>query len=176
MNLNLLYKRASDGDPASEKELFQLLTVRLRSIVQLNIWNKDDAEEIVQDTLMTIVHKYRDIEIHSSFSGWVSKIVDNKILNYLRTKRYRQARFTQTEQTCERPYKPDPELRLRILDCLKKICRANVRNARMLNLYYQGYDTDQICRRLSITRNNAYSILFRARAMLELCLKKGDIR
>ena len=175
MGINSLYKSACQGDKTAESELFRHLTARFKYLVQLDIWNKDDAEEIVQDALTTIAEKYGGIDIQSSFSGWAYRVLENKILNYLRSKKYRRSRFVEAGERDDRPYTPDPDMRLKIESCLKRICRHNKRNARMLNLYYQGFTFEEICRRLDLTRNNAYSVLHRARSMLETCLEKGEI-
>ncbi|MCP4703685.1 MAG: hypothetical protein GY865_03665, partial [candidate division Zixibacteria bacterium] len=52
----------------------------------------------------------------------------------------------------------------------------NRRHARILNLHFLGYTTEEICSRLEITKTNMYSLLSRARSMLELCLNKGSLR
>jgi DNA-directed RNA polymerase specialized sigma24 family protein len=46
------------------------------------------------------------------------------------------------------------------------------RHARILVMKYQGYRTAEICERMSITPNNLYVTLSRARAMLKACLEK----
>lgn len=176
MDIHSLYSNACRGDKNSEENLFLYLSARLKYLAQLQIWNKDDAEEIVQDSLMTVARKYKDIDIEISFSGWVYKILENNILNYMRKKGYKNKRFVEMLDGDDRPITSNPDLRIKILSCLRKICKASIRNARMLNLYYQGYSTDEICRKLSLTRNNSYSVLYRARSMLELCLEKGDIK
>ena len=70
----------------------------------------------------------------------------------------------------------DPDLKRRLLGCLQKICRQNVRYARILNLHYQGYKTGEVCGRMDVRPATLYSVLSRARSMLEDCLEKGDVR
>ena len=65
-------------------------------------------------------------------------------------------------------------LERQLLDCLRALNRSNGRHARILNLHYQGYSVEEICRRLSLTRTNFYTILSRARTILLACLEKGD--
>ena len=59
---------------------------------------------------------------------------------------------------------------------VKKIVVVNNRFARILNFHYQGYAVVEVCERLRLTSTNFYSILSRARSMLELCLEKGDVK
>ncbi len=140
--------------------------------------NSQDCEEIVQDALTTIAEKYRQVQIESSFAGWAYKVLNNKVLDYYKSKRVRSARTTPLEVA-----EPDligaatdPQLKTRLLDCLRKIHGANSFHARALNLHYQGYNTEEICAKLGIASNNFYVMLSRARTMLRVCLEKGDIK
>jgi len=73
--------------------------------------------------------------------------------------------------------KPNPNLRIKLLSCLSKITGANRRHARILNLSYQGFLADEICEKMSLTKNSFYIVLHRARKALELCLKnEGQLK
>ena len=179
MKINDLYIEACRGDEGSERKLFQALAVRFRLFLAQRVGSEQDIEEIVQDTLMTIYGEYKDLKVISSFSAWAYKVLENRMLSYFST----QSRLTVREKYIEKIYrslKPDnpidlEELQGRLLDCLKKICGVNPRYARILNLHYQGYGTNDICRKLNITAGNFYTILSRARSLLEYCLDKEEI-
>jgi DNA-directed RNA polymerase specialized sigma24 family protein len=64
---------------------------------------------------------------------------------------------------------------MRLLACLKKICLANRRYARIINLHQLGYSRVDICGRLEMTLEQSYVVMSRARAMLKECLDKGEI-
>jgi RNA polymerase sigma factor (sigma-70 family) len=89
VSIETLYQSALQGDSAAEKTLFQQLSVRFGLICQHRIWNKEDAEEIVQEALVTVLGGFKDIEIERSFAAWAHKVLDNKILTYLKTKKAR---------------------------------------------------------------------------------------
>ena len=134
-------------------------------------------EEIVQDSLAVISEKYRQIEIEISFSAWAYRVLENKILEYYRKKHGREnalARHGDMSLTPEAAI-PEPTLKRQLLDCLEKLCHANIRQARVLNMHYQGYRIDEICSKLNLTRNNLYILLSRARSTLKKCLETGDI-
>lgn len=177
MNINKLHSIASNGDKNAERQLFQKLHERFRFIVQQKVVDRWDVEEIVQESLMAIARKYGNIDFKVSFSAWAYKVLENCILNYYRTKARRQSKM---ERISERQDSisdvPDPEVKRRLLDCLKKVNETNIRHARILNFSYQGYTIKQICNRLSITKNAAYILLSRARAMLKICMEKGIVK
>lgn len=172
MNINELYAIVRNGEKSAEKKLFDKLSERFQLILQQKIRNITDAEDILQSTLIIIARKYLDIAFEKSFSSWAYKVLENNILNYYRTKgRYRNKFEELTEQTGSAVIMPDAELKQRLLNCLKKINEMNIKHARILNFSYQGYDMEQICQKLKLTRNGAYILLSRARAKLKTCMK-----
>lgn len=177
LNINTLHSQASQGDSGAEEKLFELLTARFRYFAQLKIRERQDVEEIVQDALMTILKKYRDIDFNVSFSAWAHKVLSNKILDFHKIKTGHRSKLEDIIQTGKHsaPLNQDNALEKDLLHCLKQINAAYKRHARVLNLRYQGYKVAEICSKLKVTRTNLYSILSRARTMLETCLEKGDI-
>ena len=123
---------------------------------------------------MTIAAKIDDTEFNVSFAAWAYKVLENKLLYYYRTKKSRSDRFAGEAEVDGVAAQLNPSLKLKLLDCLRKIHAANRRHARILNLRYQGYDTEEICSKIGITRNNVYIILSRARSMLKQCLETED--
>ncbi|MCP4566860.1 MAG: RNA polymerase sigma factor [FCB group bacterium] len=179
LDINTLYKIARNGDQASRDQLFDGLSARFRTFVRLRIQNEMDGEEIVQDALMAIAREYAGITIEISFAAWAYRVLNNRILAYLQTKKKRSqrtSRLPESESSAAMTnHRPDPELKRRLIDCFQKLGRVNRRYARILNLRYQGYQTEEICNKMDVRSSNLYSILSRARSLLELCLEKGDI-
>jgi len=177
LSINSLHKEVLDGVSGSEERLFARLSDSFRIFAQQRIWSAQDAEDIVQDALATVVDKHKSIRFETSFSAWAYRILENKVLEYYRYKRTRESKFEQIARERSRAEQsdPDPTLQRRLLQCLRKIGAANPRYARVLNLQYQGYETQDICDKLGVTRNGLYILLSRARSMLKLCLQKGDI-
>jgi RNA polymerase sigma factor (sigma-70 family) len=178
LNINQLYSEARGGDEGARKRLFRELSESFGLFVQHRIWDEEDSREVVQDALMTISDKYTEIEFETSFAAWAYRVLENKMLQYYRTKGIRAEKIARMpdNEVGFRSWNPDPELKRRLLDCLRKVSGVYIRHARILNLHYQGYTVTEICERLKLTRNNAYILLSRARAMLKLCLETGDIR
>lgn len=177
MDIDKTYLAAKNGDQKVEDQLFQFLSARFRLFVQRKIWNQGDGEELMQEALMTVFDKYKNVEQIDNISAWAHKVLNNKILNYFRAKALHEDKLGKLKQevTGNNPVVPDDTLELQLLDCLKKIGSINNRHARILNFHHLGYSVTEICEKLALTRSNLYSVLSRARAMLELCLEKGDI-
>ena len=178
MNINKLHDLVKRGDKSAEKQLFQQLSVSFRLFVQHRIWNDEDAEEIVQETLLVVLRKYKGIEFTTSFAAWSYNVLEKNILDYYRTKGRRNGILmnTSNDNKPDRHWEPDPVLRLKLLDCLNKLNTVNKQHARIVNLRYQGYTVENICEKLKIRRNNVYKSLSRARAMIMQCLETGALR
>ena len=179
MNINDLHKEARQGDKRAREELFSKLSARFNLIATQRIWDRNEVADIVQDAMMVVIRDYERIEFTTSFAAWAHKVLDNKILNYIRKKGLREKITVPMELTeFEEVFTKETDwqgLNDQLKKCLKKILKKNANYGRILNLHYQGYQTDEICEQLQLTSSNAYSILSRARSLLKLCLEKGDI-
>ena len=178
LNINDLHKIARTGDKSAEAQLFTALTERFERFTHRRIWEKDSVKDVVQDALMAIAKEYKQITFEKSFSAWAYKVLDNRILSYIKKKRQQNGRLVSAsdpDSPFERSFTPDPELRLRLLDCLEKVHQVNARHAIILDLHSRGFKTEEIGRELNLSANGVYISLHRARKMLEICLNTGDI-
>jgi RNA polymerase sigma factor (sigma-70 family) len=174
-----LLARARAGDRGAEEQLFEVLRARLTTIAKRRVWEKEAADDVVQQACLTVLEKYKTEEFPSGFEVWANGVLRMKIGNYLQSKKTSEDRFhfgLDTEWISTYPAaEPCPDLEARLIDCLKKMVRVNPRYARVLSLSYQGYRSDEICGRMHVTRSNLHSILSRGRAALSKCLETGRL-
>lgn len=175
--MDQILERAKAGDKDAENELFAHLLVRFRLIAKRKVW--EAGEELAQEACLTVLKKYRTEDFTVSFEAWALGVLKNIIGNHLREKKRRRdiansglvtalARDTCSEEQLH-------NLRLALLECLKKLDRLYPVYAQILDFGYQGLETAEICRRLKISANNAYVTLNRARAKLKTCLAGGRV-
>jgi len=178
MDIDTLFNEYLAGNEKSEKILFQYLRVKFLIITNQRVCNKQVAEDIVQETLMTIIKKCKQAQFEAGFSAWAYKILEYKTLNHIRDSKSRDSKLHQLSyyNNNDKPsyFADDIELKRKLSKCLRKIYKANIRYARILSLFYQGFSAEEISEQLEITNNNFYVILSRARSMLEYCLKTGE--
>jgi RNA polymerase sigma factor (sigma-70 family) len=178
VNLNDLYNRAREGGDAEKNLLFDTLSTRFRLLARQKIRDPEDVDEVVQEAVLAVCQEFDRIRIETSFSSWAYKVLSNRLLRYF-SRSGKVSRISEEPPDAARYRTPEPgneywDLRRKLLNCLEKIAAQNPRYARILNLHYQGYDTEDICRKLSLNRSNFYSILSRARSMLGRCLERGN--
>jgi RNA polymerase sigma factor (sigma-70 family) len=176
MTINELYDLARDGNKSAESELFKELSDRFWVFAHRKIWDKEKAEEIVQNALATVIAEYRETEISHSFTAWAHKVLENKFLAYIQAKRRQRGRNIPLESVncLTDNWIPDPILKTQLLKCLKLVSRSNLRYARILNLHHLGFKRDEVCEKLGMTLSQSYVVMSRARAMLKECLDKGE--
>jgi RNA polymerase sigma factor (sigma-70 family) len=172
LDIDSLYREARNGDSRTEEELFSVLAVRFRILANHRIWDAHDAEDVAGNALAVIAKEYRTVDITLSFAAWAHKVLENRILSYLKRKAQRPevADVDPPDRS-----QPEPLLKVRLQNCLQKVRKANPRYARAVVLHYQGYSTAETSGRLGVTTQNFYMILSRARTMLRRCLETGQI-
>lgn len=171
-----LYRRAYGGDEKAEEQLFGLLVVMFRVFVRRRGVDKDDAEDVVQTALTSLLGSYRKGEMKANFAAWAQTTVKNALIDFHRARKSRGRRQKDMANTVSTSTAPpsDPILKARLKSCLQKLHASNPLHARIVNLHYLGYSSQEVCRKLDITANNRRVALCRARAMLRACLERGE--
>lgn len=176
--MDRLLARVKEGDGKAEKELFQYLFVRFKTLAKRRI-GEGEAEDIAQEACLTVLQKYKTETFTKGFEAWAYGVLKMKVGNYIQGLLVKQKSLTPELEADQAPrfatLKPDYELKRKLVDCLKQISKRSRIYARILNFIQQGYKTDEICQRLQIKANNYYVILNRGRRMLRTCLETGTI-
>ena len=177
MDINEQYAIAIQGDRIEREKLFEALSVRFRLFLYQRIRVEADAQDIAQEALATIAAAFDQVTIETSFAAWAYKVLENKIFTFVKKDRKRKVEISADGDDGSFPatWGADPSVKQQLLECLRKICEVNGRYARVLNLHYLGFTTDEICDRMRLSRTNSYVILSRARLVLKGCLEKGTV-
>ncbi len=89
-------KNINEGNKEAFRILFTLYYTKLLYVAQSYISSKEDAEEIVQDVFVKVWKKRKNI--NSNINGYLFKITKNSCLDYLRSKKYKLSKVTNTTQ------------------------------------------------------------------------------
>ncbi|UCC44668.1 MAG: sigma-70 family RNA polymerase sigma factor [Candidatus Zixiibacteriota bacterium] len=175
--INDLYEEALRGNKPAKEELFEFLYASFRVFVRQKIVDADDREDVVQAAMAKIAAKIGSVQIAVSFAAWAHSVLKGEALEHYRRKSLTQRKLEEVSSEQDALSWPEEDSTLigRIKDCLAKMNKVNRRYARILNLHYQGYTTQEVCRKLGVTRDNLYVVLSRARSMLRSCMDEGDI-
>lgn len=113
----LLVRRAVQGDRDAQDTLFQRYRSRLYRLALRLLHSKEDAEDAVQDALLSAYRNISSFEGRSLFSTWLTRIVVNAALVRMRRQRARPELFLQDVSPEEQvsmdakcvDLRPDPE-------------------------------------------------------------------
>lgn len=146
--INELYVLAQSGNRDDLNRLCEALSARFRMFMRHKVGNDEDVEDIVQDAIMTIINELHNVKIKTSFSAWAYKVLEYRFLTYLQKKGRRSAREDILSESAMDNIGDgktfDPELRRKITGCMQKLVDTNLRGARIINLYHQGFTTDEL--------------------------------
>jgi len=84
---SLLIKKAKQGNQQSLSELVNRYSERVYNLALRILRNKEDAEDILQETFLTVLKKLSDFDERSSFFTWIYRIATNASLMKLRRKK-----------------------------------------------------------------------------------------
>jgi len=167
----------------------------LLRVARLQLRDRDLAEDVVQETFLAALAGRAGFSGRSSIKTWLTGILKHKIVDAIRNKQRRPvaaAAFDETLDvdahdamfTDDGAWKAppadwgDPENALAqsefmdvLARCLDKLPPATARVFTMREIL--ELESDEICKELSITANNLWVILHRARLLLRRCLEQN---
>ncbi|MGM0984359.1 MAG: sigma-70 family RNA polymerase sigma factor [Pseudomonadota bacterium] len=184
-----------------EDRLQRLTAVRPRlvSFALMHLRDRSQAEDAVQEAMMSAIEKNESFAGRSGYETWVFGILKYKILDTMRVQK-RHGRWQPLEdededdaidrqfqqngrwQESARPSSwGEPEATFenehfwQVFDACMIALPDNA--ARVFSLReLMGLSTDDICRELDIKENNCWVILHRARLRLRACIEKGWLK
>jgi RNA polymerase sigma-70 factor, ECF subfamily len=166
----------------------------LLRVARLQLRNDEQAEDVVQDTLVAALQAAEGFSGKSTVKTWLTGILRHKIVDVIRRRKAAPA-FTTLDEECqiddfdplfdetghwENPPaswgNPEGELDrrqfLEIVDfCLERLPPNTARVFMMREV--MGLESDEICKELAITSTNLWVIMYRARMSLRECLEKN---
>jgi RNA polymerase sigma-70 factor (ECF subfamily) len=182
-----------DADPfAAEIDAHRRYLLR---IARLQLRDGDLAEDVVQETLVAALSARQSFSGRSSVRTWLTGILKHKIIDAIRQKSRRPiAAASFDDETDLETFDPmftdagaweappadwgDPENALSrqefmevLGQCLERLPPATARVFMMREIL--ELESDEICKELTITANNLWVILYRARMSLRQCLEQN---
>ncbi len=93
MNEDELVIRAQDGDKKALSILVSTYSERIYNLALKILRNREDAEDILQETFLTVLEKLNTFDRRSSFFTWIYRVATNASLMKLRRKKMVYAEF-----------------------------------------------------------------------------------
>ena len=93
MNEKELVRKAKKGDKRAFSELVNQYSERVYNLALRILRNKEDAEDILQETFLTVLEKMGSFDGRSTFFTWIYRIATNASLMKLRRKKIIYSEF-----------------------------------------------------------------------------------
>ncbi|MCK5032276.1 MAG: sigma-70 family RNA polymerase sigma factor [Calditrichia bacterium] len=133
MNEVEVVKRAKQGDQQAFSELVNAYSERIYNLGLRILRKKEDAEDILQETFLTVIQKIDMFDGRSSFFTWIYRIATNTALMKLRKKK---------PQYIDLPDNPDfqESIESKVFIDWSQDASLNVQNAEVKKLLYEAID------------------------------------
>lgn len=181
--INELAKKVKKGDKKAFEELYKLTSARAY-FTALQICNdKQEAEDILQESYITALSRISSLERTESFMSWFNKIVVNKSKDYLRKKTPKPLTeeenwlFEGQADECEE-FSPESnvdkeELKNEVMDALKELS-AEKRTCIIMR-YFNDMSVNEIAQTMEVPVSTIKNRLFDARKELKKLFEHKSI-
>ena len=176
-NDDTLISRAQAGDEGAFTELMRAHYAFIYAIVIGIVNNRNDAEEVVQDTFLNAYRGLAQYEEQTKLKSWLAKIARNRALNWLREQRIDTVSIDEvSEDTLQSTDSPDEQLiRREQRELIRRAMRTlSPKDAEIARAYYlDGASYDELIRMHGLSYK---AISFRlSRAKQKLAKRLGHL-
>ena len=165
-----IIKGCINDDALCQKSLFNRYASSLLGVCMRYARNKEDAEDILQDSFIKIFKKISQFKGEGSFEGWMKRVVVNTALKKYTVSRYSKELSVEEIKDTMLPNSNDVPAfnHLTEKDLLVLIHKLPDGYRIIFNLYViEGFQHDEIANMLGIQPGTSRSQLVKARQMLQ---------
>lgn len=154
------------GDQRAQYKLYQLYSKAMFNVCFRMMNNREEAEDLLQDSFTDAFYRLNSFRYESSFGHWLKRIVVNKCINEIKRRKADlnfyddMGGFEHLEEQKEEAYGKGLTV-----DKVKEAMKELPSGARMIFSLYllEGYDHVEISQILDISESNSKSQYMRAR-------------
>ena len=166
-SITLLNRVRDPSDAEAWQDFFQLYFPLIVKYVRWHGLNRHDAEETAQQCMSALARQMRDFHYSPAkgrFRGFLRKMVQQRIVDWKRRKRTRQARTGELEALAAPEETADDGtwerlwMREHLLYCVRRLeSRYSQQTVEAFRLYaLQDWPVARVCRVLGMTANQVY--------------------
>ncbi len=171
-------KRGREGDIQALEAIYKHFSRQLFNLVYRFTYNREIAEDLLQDIFIKIFSHLQDIRNEDTFVGWIYRIAVNTCYSYLRGKKLQLKRtisLSELEQAIEgKTHESSDEIMKMSLDNAIHNLPQKMKSIFLLH-DVQGFKHQEISRMLGCSMGTSKSQLFKARMKIREYLKNEKI-
>lgn len=161
-----LIERCKQGRRDAQFELYRLYNRAMYNTALRMVQNTHDAEDLLQSTFVEVFMKLDTFRYESSIGAWIKRIMVNKCINFLKSRRLT---FQELSPYNERSEEPEPVSEVPYsVERINQAINVLPDGYRMVFTLYaiEGYDHEEIGDILGITEATSKSQYSRAKSKL----------
>lgn len=175
-----IIKGCQENDRVFQELLYQEYYSKLLKICIRYAKNFEDAEQLLNDSFLSIFGHIKSFKQSGSLEGWIKRITVNTCLDYLRSKQLKdQLKINYTEQLEQENFTDLNASALEQLDFKELIMLIHSlppMSKTVFNLYvFDGFIHKEIAAMLDITEGTSSWHLHHARTLLQQKIKNNNI-
>lgn len=164
-NENVLITQCLKENPLAQRHLYEKYSKKFYTICMRYCQDEEDAKDVLQNGFVKIYTKLDTYNFSGSFEGWMKRIITNTAIEFYRKKINFQdieEIKVQNESAIIETSEIDVKEFLKIIQSLPDGYRM------VFNLYaMEGFNHQEIAKKLNISEGTSKSQLSRARAILQ---------
>lgn len=172
-DLKVLIEKSIQGDHKAFKILYDSLSGKMYSLCLRYITDKEDANDVFQDSFAKLFFNLHNFRFEGSFEGWARRIFVTICLDFLKKKKIIFLEINENLATELIHFNGLEKIGLEEL--MKLIQKLPEGQRTVFNLYQvEGYSHKEIADMLQITVSGSKSQLHRAKTSLKNLLNDGE--
>jgi RNA polymerase sigma-70 factor (ECF subfamily) len=164
-----LIERARDGDEAAQAAIYTVLGPSVFALIRRLVGNRALAEDLFQDSMMTLLQRLPDFRAEAPLGAWVRQIAVTRCLMYLRSPWHRGRLRIEPEDRSRPPggSSATPAASAEALDVERALASLTPTARAVVWLFeVEGYSHEEIARHFGRSISFSKSQLARAHARL----------
>ena len=169
-----LIELSKAGNAKAQYQLYQLYAKAMFNICMRMLNNKEEAEDMLQESFTEVYSKLDSFRYESTFGAWIKRVVINKCINYLKK---RKAELVLSEDmgkydTNDRSDDNYEDVELNVQKIRQAIELLPEGYRIIFSLYMlEGYDHSEIAQILGVSESTSKSQYMRAKLKIKELLK-----
>lgn len=163
-----IIKGCQKNDKNAQQALYKKFSSRLFGICLRYVPDKDDAADVLQESLIKIFQNITKFRNDGSFEGWLKRITVNTALNHLKKNKY-QFEEIDFDDTTDVPFTENTVLSKLAKEEILKLLQELPEGKRVVfNLYvFEGYNHKEIGELLNVTESTSKTQYAKAKKILQ---------
>lgn len=173
-----IIEKCKQGNSRAQYSLYKLYAGAMYNICYRMMNNREEAEDLLQESFTDAFHRLHSFRYESSFGSWIKRIVINNCINEIK-RRKAQLEFFENmgefENANEEKNDDGYEQKLSVKN-IKKAMEQLPNGSRMIFSLYllEGYDHREIAQIMNTSESNSKSQYMRAKRKVKEILKETE--